>query len=150
MDVSNINEIINLLVVLAIAAAVAGFMAGLLGVGGGAERAEDLVELVDLAVSRPEGPAVDHLGEDDADRPHVDGARVLLGAEEDLRRAVPQRDDLVCVRAQRHGEGAREAKVGEFESACIRVDEHVLRLEFAVQDSVRVAPRQPVEQLPAV
>ena len=35
MDISNINEIINLLVVLAIAAAVAGFMAGLLGVGGG-------------------------------------------------------------------------------------------------------------------
>jgi Sulfite exporter TauE/SafE. len=35
MDISNINEIINLLVVLGIAAAVAGFMAGLLGVGGG-------------------------------------------------------------------------------------------------------------------
>ena len=35
MDISNINEIINLLIVLAIAAAVAGFMAGLLGVGGG-------------------------------------------------------------------------------------------------------------------
>ena len=35
MDISNINEIINLLAVLAIAAAVAGFMAGLLGVGGG-------------------------------------------------------------------------------------------------------------------
>ena len=35
MEISNINEIINLLVVLAIAAAVAGFMAGLLGVGGG-------------------------------------------------------------------------------------------------------------------
>ena len=35
MDISNINEVINLLVVLAIAAAVAGFMAGLLGVGGG-------------------------------------------------------------------------------------------------------------------
>ena len=35
MDISNINEITNLLVVLAIAAAVAGFMAGLLGVGGG-------------------------------------------------------------------------------------------------------------------
>ena len=35
MDISNINEIINLLIVLAIAAAIAGFMAGLLGVGGG-------------------------------------------------------------------------------------------------------------------
>jgi len=35
MDISNINEIVNLLFVLAIAAAVAGFMAGLLGVGGG-------------------------------------------------------------------------------------------------------------------
>ena len=35
MDISNTNEIINLLVVLSIAAAVAGFMAGLLGVGGG-------------------------------------------------------------------------------------------------------------------
>ena len=35
MDISNINEIVNLLVVLGIAAAVAGFMAGLLGVGGG-------------------------------------------------------------------------------------------------------------------
>ena len=32
MDISNINEIVNLLFVLAIAAAVAGFMAGLLGV----------------------------------------------------------------------------------------------------------------------
>ena len=35
MEISNINDIINLLVVLAIAAAVAGFMAGLLGVGVG-------------------------------------------------------------------------------------------------------------------
>ena len=35
METSNINEILNLLVVLGISASVAGFMAGLLGVGGG-------------------------------------------------------------------------------------------------------------------
>ena len=35
MEISNINEILNLLFVLGIAASVAGFMAGLLGVGGG-------------------------------------------------------------------------------------------------------------------
>ena len=35
MEISNINEIVNLLFVLGIAASVAGFMAGLLGVGGG-------------------------------------------------------------------------------------------------------------------
>ena len=35
MEISNINEILNLLFVLGVAASVAGFMAGLLGVGGG-------------------------------------------------------------------------------------------------------------------
>ena len=82
-----------------------------------AEQAEDLEDLINLRVAREERVARHHLRHNRPDRPHIDRARVLLRAEQDLRRAVPERHDLVCVRAEGDGEGAREAKVGELEGA---------------------------------
>ena len=61
--------------------------------------------------------------------------------------AARARDDLMRVCAERHGEGAREAEVGELEGAFLWVDEHVLRLEVAVEDAVRVAPREASQHL---
>ena len=55
---------------------------------------EDAEELVNLRVSSKERPLADHLGEDAAGTPHIHCDRVLLRAKEDLRRAVPQGDDL--------------------------------------------------------
>jgi hypothetical protein len=61
---------------------------------GGAKVAEHAEQLVDFAVAGEKGAAVDHLGEDAAHGPHVDGGGVVLGAEQDFRGAVPQSDDL--------------------------------------------------------
>ena len=87
-----------------------------------------------------------HFREDAAEAPDVDGGGVGLGAEEDLWRAVPERDDLVGVGADGEGEGAGEAEVGELDGAAV-VDEQVLRLEVAVEDAVRVAVRDARQQL---
>jgi hypothetical protein len=55
---------------------------------------EDAEDLVDLRVAWEERLAHDHLGKDAADRPHVERCRVVPRAEQDLGRAVPERDDL--------------------------------------------------------
>ena len=54
-----------------------------------AKNAEDLEDLVDLGVTREQRLASSHLGEDTADRPHVDASGVLAATEQDLRCAVP-------------------------------------------------------------
>jgi len=120
--------------------------AGPLGLGRGAEHAEDLEDLVDLAVAREQGLARRHLREDAPHAPHVDARAVLPAAEQDLRRPVPERDDFVGVGAQRDAEGAGQAEVGELEVAFF-VDEEVLGLEVAVQDAVGVAVADAVQEL---
>mmetsp|Transcript_311 Transcript_311/g.570 ORF Transcript_311/g.570 Transcript_311/m.570 type:complete len:245 (+) Transcript_311:200-934(+) len=114
---------------------------------GRTEQPEDFEDLIDLGVTREHRVASDHLGDDGANRPHVDRARILLCAEQDLGRTVPERDHLVRVRAQRHRESARESKVRQLERASLWVNKHVLRLEITVEDAVRVAPREPSEHL---
>mmetsp|Transcript_36102 Transcript_36102/g.93777 ORF Transcript_36102/g.93777 Transcript_36102/m.93777 type:complete len:558 (-) Transcript_36102:101-1774(-) len=111
------------------------------GLVGGAQHAEDVEDLVDLAVAGEERAAADHLRKDAADGPDVNRRGVVLGAQEDLGRAVPQRDHLVGVRAHGDAEGAREAKVRQLEQVLPLVDEEVLRLEVAVQDPVGMAVR---------
>ena len=71
----------------------------------------------------------------------------LLRAEQHLGRAVPQRDDLVRVGAQRHREGAGQPEVGNLQQPGGRLHEQVLRLDVAVEDAVRVAPADPADQL---
>ena len=87
-----------------------------------------------------------HFREDAAEAPDVDGGGVGLGAEEDLGGAVPQRDDLVRVRPDGEGEGARQAEVCELDGAAV-VDEQVLRLEVAVEDAMGVAVGDAGQQL---
>ena len=73
--------------------------------------------------------------------PHVDRGRVELGAEEDVRRAVPQRDDLGRVAPHRDAERPRQPEVGQLQLAAL-VDEQVLGLQVAVQDVAAVAVRE--------
>ena len=77
---------------------------------------------------------------------HVYGRGVLRGAQEDVWRAVPQRDHLVAVRLRRDGLGARQAEVRQLEFAPL-VDEQVLWLEVPVEHPPRVAVRQPSQHL---
>mmetsp|Transcript_15914 Transcript_15914/g.62183 ORF Transcript_15914/g.62183 Transcript_15914/m.62183 type:complete len:368 (-) Transcript_15914:146-1249(-) len=115
-------------------------------VAGRAADLEDLVELVDLRVARKERVQQQQLGEDAADRPDVDRRRVGLHAEEDLRRAVPQRHHVVRVGTERHVEGTCQAKIGDLQGALL-VDQEVRRLEVPVDDAARVAVRQAAKEL---
>ena len=69
-----------------------------------------------------------------------------MTTEEDLRRAVPQRDDFVGVGAQWNTEGTGQTEVGEFEVALL-VDEQVLWFEIAVEHAVGVAVAHALEKL---
>ena len=54
---------------------------------------EYFVQLVLVALAAEQGGHVDELSKDAADGPHVDVRRVQLLAEQELRGAVPERDD---------------------------------------------------------
>lgn len=111
-----------------------------------AQHAENLEDLVDLAVAREQRLLRRHLRENAPHAPHVHAGAVLSAAEQDLWRAVPQRDDFVGVGAQGDAEGAREPEVGEFEVAGA-VDEEVLGFQVAVEDAVGVAVAYAEEEL---
>lgn len=76
---------------------------------------EDLDQLIDVGPAREQGQARRHLGEDAPHGPDVDSRRVALGAEQQLRRAVPEGDDLVGVGAVWEAGEPGESEVGEFE-----------------------------------
>mmetsp|Transcript_13399 Transcript_13399/g.42337 ORF Transcript_13399/g.42337 Transcript_13399/m.42337 type:complete len:230 (+) Transcript_13399:328-1017(+) len=116
------------------------------GVGGGAEDAEDLEELVDLAVARKHGLLGDHFDDDGPDGPHVHGRGVGLRAEEDLGRAVPEGDDLVRERSDGRAERASETEISHLQDAVLG-DEEVLGLEVAVHDAAHVAEGDAAEHL---
>ena len=109
--------------------------------GGGAELAEDLEELVDLGIAGEEGALGDHLDEDGADGPDVDGGSVGLRSEEDLGGTVPEGDDLVGEGPDGGAEGPGQAEIGQLEPPVARYEE-VLRLEVAVHDAAGVAEGQ--------
>lgn len=107
---------------------------------------EDAEQLVDLAIAREERTLGDKLGKDAADGPHVDGSGVASLAEQDLGSAVPKRDHLVSVGADGHAKRAGETKVSQLENA-LAVDEQVGQLQVPVQNAVRVAVRDALEDL---
>mmetsp|Transcript_359 Transcript_359/g.1242 ORF Transcript_359/g.1242 Transcript_359/m.1242 type:complete len:213 (-) Transcript_359:323-961(-) len=114
---------------------------------GGAKLAENLVELVDLGVSGEQGRSAGELGEDATGGPDVNDVEVVLCAEQELWSSVPQRDHLVGVELLVGGlRGARQPKVSQLDEAGV-IDEHVLRLQVAVQDPPGVAKRQAAQYL---
>ena len=60
------------------------------------------MELVLDCGAREERPARGHLVENATDAPHINGGGVLGGAQQHVRRPVPQRHHLVTVRLRRH------------------------------------------------
>ena len=106
--------------------------------GRGADGAADEVELVHVGAPRDEGGAQHQLGQHQAHGPHVDGAGVVLGAVQQLRRPVPARDDVGRHAAVGVGEAAGQAEVGQLERAVGR-HQQVVGLDVAVQHEVGVA-----------
>jgi hypothetical protein len=114
---------------------------------GRAEQLEDVEELLELGVAGEERLLPRELGEDAPDGPDVHRGGVVRAAQQNFGSSVPQRDDLVRVRFNRHGEGASEAEVGNLDDVLGFVDEEVLGLEVAVHDAVAVDVRAAEAQL---
>lgn len=99
----------------------------------------------EAGVVRKQGLSGDHLAEDAAHGPHVDGLGVLGAVEQELRRPVPPRDDVL------HHEvglrrGPRQPEVPNLQVA-LGVQQHVARPQVPVQDVRRVHVLEPAEQL---
>mmetsp|Transcript_10237 Transcript_10237/g.32369 ORF Transcript_10237/g.32369 Transcript_10237/m.32369 type:complete len:307 (-) Transcript_10237:291-1211(-) len=106
--------------------------------GGGAEHVDDQPQLVQVVAPFEEGLACNHLCKDAAARPDVDGSGVVLVLDEELRRAVPARDDVLChalvfLGARVGVDRPRQPKIAYLEVAVL-VDKQVAGLEVAVED----------------
>jgi hypothetical protein len=102
--------------------------------------------LVFVGCSGEEGTSSVHLCHDTTCRPDVNAGVVGAAAEENIRGSIPEGYDLVGECVDGYSEGSGETKIGEFELAFV-VDEEILRLEIAVEDSVRVAEVDALEEL---
>ena len=97
-----------------------------------AENPRDQVELMHVVLSGKEGLPSEKLGKDAADRPDVNGGGVLRARQQELRRPVPPRDDVLG-HVLLLGVGPREPKVADLQVA-VRVQEQVAWLEVSVKD----------------
>jgi hypothetical protein len=120
-------------------------------VGRRAAEFEDLVDLLDLGAALEHGAARVQLREDAPRAPEVDGGCVRRGAEQELRRAVPERDHAA---GQRRRGGRRREQVGQAEVRHLELagvaHQQVGALDVTVHHPARVAVRQPLQQLPHV
>ena len=61
------------------------------------ESLDDVEDLVDVRLARPQWAACQHFSKDAAQGPHIDGRAILRVAHEQLGCAVPACGDVVCV-----------------------------------------------------
>lgn len=113
---------------------------------GRAHETENLLQLVLVRGAGEEGAAGVHFGHDAAGGPDVDAGVVGARAEEDIRGAVPEGNDLIGEGVDGDAEGPRKTEIGEFELALV-VDEQVLRFQVAVEDAVFVAESDALQEL---
>lgn len=114
--------------------------------GGSAHEAEDFLEFIFVGSSREKGAASVHFCHDAACRPNVDASVVSSTSQKDVWSAVPEGDDFVREGVDGDAKGTGETEIGEFELAFV-VDEQVLGLEVAVEDTVFVAKGDSLEEL---
>ena len=112
--------------------------AGPIVVGRGANVVAYELDLVELRVPGEIRGAHDELSKDGADGPDVDGARVVLGAKEELGGPVPAGDDVGGHDLVGVGEAAGETEIGKLDLA-VGGDEQVVGLDIAVEDEALVA-----------
>ena len=79
-----------------------------------------------------------HFRHDAPGGPDVDAGVVGPAAQEDVRRAIPQGDDLVGEGVDGDAERAGETEIRQLQLAFV-VDQQVLGLEVSMQDAVLVA-----------
>ena len=100
----------------------------------------DAVELVQGGGAREDGFTEQELRQDAAQTPHVHALGVVVRAEQNLRRSVPPRCDVVSqerLLVRPSVKRASQAEIGHLDMA-LGVEEQVTRLEIPVQQIRRV------------
>lgn len=98
------------------------------------ENAEHAEELIDFWISLEQWFARCHFGKDATNWPNINWTWVTLRTKQDFGCSVPQCDDLVSIIANRNAEWASQAEISNLDNAFL-VDEQVLRLQIAMQDT---------------
>lgn len=112
----------------------------------GAHDAEDADDLVLIGGAREERTTGVHLCHDAAGRPDVDACVIGPASEKDIWRTVPECDDLVREGVDRDAECTGETEVAKLQQT-FTVDEQVLGLEVAVENTVLMAEVDSLEKL---
>jgi hypothetical protein len=124
---------------------------------------EDFEDLIDFRITREERLASDHLGKNAANGPHIDTSRVLTSTKQNLRRTVPESDDLeqqirpsqqtpdikkylMSIGPQRNAKSSSQSKIRQFQIALV-VNQQVLRFQVAMKHTMAVAVSHTLEQL---
>jgi len=109
--------------------------------GGRPQLTKYLEELVDFRVSGKQGALGDHLDKDGPDRPDIHGGSVRLGAQQDLRRPVPEGHHFVCQGANGRTKGTGQAEISQLETT-VPGHQQILRFQVAVHDAPRMTKGQ--------
>lgn len=107
---------------------------------------EDAHELVLIGRAGEERAPGVHFCHDAAGGPDVNAGVVGAGTEENVWGAIPEGHDFVGEGVDGDSEGSGKTEIGELQLAFV-VDEEVLGLQVAVQDSVRMAEVNALEKL---
>jgi len=106
---------------------------------------ENVVKLVDFAVSREQGCVCSHLEEDATSTPHIDrvGIDVVVvllicvsSAHDHLWCSIPKRNNLMCQLLDGEAVLSTKSEVAELEFSSGWVCQEVLRLQVAMEDTI--------------
>ena len=111
----------------------------------GAQHLDYETHLMNVVLPREEGLPAQNLGQDAPHRPDINRARVILAAEQQLRRPVPPRDHVLGHEPPLRRR-PRQPKVAYFQVA-VRVQEQVAGLQIAVQHLRGVNVLEPAQDL---
>lgn len=107
---------------------------------------EDEIKLFRFILARKQRLTCQQLSKQTTDRPHIDTRTVFVGAQQELRWAIPERNHAIRISATSFAVRTRQTKVGNLQIAVV-VDEQVGALDVAVQNFVPVAVLQPTQKL---
>lgn len=113
---------------------------------GMSNRTKDEIQLRRLVCSLEKARATEHFCHDTTDTPHVDLCRVLETSEQELRRTIPQRNDLVGQALHFRVPATSQSQIGNLQFALI-VYQQVGRLEIPMDHLVCVHIMDAAEQL---
>jgi len=90
-----------------------------------------------------------HLNEDASNGPDVNGGAIKRRPQEDLRRPIPKGHHFMSVRSNGETDRSGQTKVCQFD-VTLDINQKVLRLKIPMKNSMSMAVRDSLEQLPQI